>query len=210
MKDIKVFVTKNMEIRKAAINDVDIIVEIHINAFKGFFLTSLGPKFLKFYYSCFVKSDETVTMIAEEEGKVYGFSAATKVCKGFNGRLIKNNLSAFAILSLKMLFTSPSALLRLVKNLTKKGKGVKDNEDYAELYSIGVGKMAQGKGVGKKLLAASEEALKQEGVKRVSLTTDYEHNEQALGFYHLMGYDTLYEFVTFPNRKMYRLIKTLQ
>ena len=160
-----------MNIRKATINDVDIIVKIHTDAFKDFFLTSLGPKFLTFYYSCFVKSDETVTMIAEEEGKVYGFSASTRACKGFNSRLIKNNLSAFTIVSLKMLFTSPFALLRLAKNLTKKGDGINDEEDYAELYSIGVSKLAQGKGVGKQLLAASEEALKQKGVKRVSLTT---------------------------------------
>ena len=154
-------------------------------------------------------SNETVTMIAEENGIVYGFSASTKLCKGFNSRLIKRNFLAFSVLSLKMLFTSPSALLRLMKNLTKKGDGIEDNEDYAELYSIGISKVAQGKGIGKKLLAKSEEMLKQEGVKRVSLTTDYDHNEQAVGFYHSMGYKTLYEFVAYPNRKMYRLIKTL-
>ena len=43
-----------MIIRKATINDVDTIVEIHLNAFEGFFLTSLGAEFLRFYYSCFV------------------------------------------------------------------------------------------------------------------------------------------------------------
>lgn len=198
-----------MNIRKATINDVDTIVEIHLDAFKGFFLTSLGSAFLKFYYTCFVKSRETVTMVAEEEDMVYGFSASTKVCKGFNRRLIKNNMFAFSMLSLKMLFTSPKALIRLAKNLTKKGEGVEDNEDYAELYSIGVSKSAQGKGVGKKLLAKTEEVMKLEGVERVSLTTDYYNNENAVGFYHSMGYETLYEFVTFPNRKMYRLIKTL-
>lgn len=198
-----------MNIRKATINDVDTIVEIHLDAFKGFFLTSLGSAFLKFYYTCFVKSSETVTMVAEEEGIVYGFSASTKVCKGFNSRLIKSNLFAFGMLSLKMLFSSPKSLIRLAKNLTKKGEGVEDNEDYAELYSIGVSKSAQGKGVGKKLLTVSQEILKKEGVRRVSLTTDFDHNEQAVGFYHSMGYETLYEFVTYPNRKMYRLIKTL-
>ena len=51
--------------------------------------------------------------------------------------------------------------------------------------------------------------MKKEGVDRVSLTTDYYNNESAVGFYHSMGYETLYEFVTYPNRKMYRLIKTL-
>ena len=152
-----------MNIRKATINDVNTIVEIHLDAFKGFFLTSLGSDFLKFYYTCFVKSRETVTMVAEEEDIVYGFSASTKDCKGFNSRLIKNNLFAFGMLSLKMLFSSPQALLRLAKNLTKKGEGVEDNEDYAELYSIGVSKSAQGKGVGKKLISETEEFMHRGG-----------------------------------------------
>lgn len=198
-----------MTIRKAKTNDVDNIVKIHIDAFQGFFLTSLGASFLKFYYTCFIKSNETVTMVAVEEDLIFGFSASAKLSKGFNSRLIKNNFFTFFILSIKMLFTTPGSLLRLVRNLTKKGEGIEDNEDYAELYSIGVSKDAQGKGVGKKLLAVSEEVMKQDGVKRVSLTTDFEHNEQAVGFYHSMGYETMYEFITYPNRKMYRLIKTL-
>lgn len=198
-----------MIIRKATINDVDTIVEIHLNAFEGFFLTSLGAEFLRFYYSCFVRSNETVTMIAEDNGVIYGFSASSKFCKGFNSRLIKSNLIAFGLLSFKLLLIKPISLLRLVKNLSKKGENVIDNEDYAELYSIGVCKSAQGKGVGKMLLLKSEQVMKEEGVTRVSLTTDFDNNEQAVGFYHSMGYETLYEFVTYPNRKMYRLIKIL-
>ena len=198
-----------MIIRKATINDVDTIVEIHLNAFEGFFLTSLGAEFLRFYYSCFVRSNETVTMIAEENGVIYGFSASSKFCNGFNSRLIKSNLIAFGLLSFKLLLIKPISLLRLVKNLSKKGENVIDNEDYAELYSIGVCKSAQGKGVGKMLLLKSEQVMKEEGVTRVSLTTDFDNNEQAVGFYHSMGYETLYEFVTYPNRKMYRLIKIL-
>lgn len=198
-----------MIIRKATINDVDTIVEIHLNVFEGFFLTSLGAEFLRFYYSCFVRSNETVTMIAEENGVIYGFSASSKFCKGFNSRLIKSNLIAFGLLSFKLLLIKPISLLRLVKNLSKKGENVIDNEDYAELYSIGVCKSAQGKGVGKMLLLKSEQVMKEEGVTRVSLTTDFDNNEQAVGFYHSMGYETFYEFITYPNRKMYRLIKTL-
>lgn len=198
-----------MIIRKATINDVDTIVEIHLNAFEGFFLTSLGAEFLRFYYSCFVRSNETVTMIAEENGVIYGFSASSKFCKGFNSRLIKSNLIAFGLLSFKLLLIKPISLLRLVKNLSKNGENVIDNEDYAELYSIGVCKSAQGKGVGKMLLLKSEQVMKEEGVTRVSLTTDFDNNEQAVGFYHSMGYETFYEFITYPNRKMYRLIKTL-
>ncbi len=198
-----------MIIRKATITDIDSIVKIHIDAFQGFFLTSLGPKFLSFYYSCFVRSNETITVVAEENGVVYGFAASTKMCKSFNSRLIKNNLLPFCLLSLKLLFNNPTALLRLIRNLTKKGKGLDDEEDYAELYSIGVCKDAQGQGVGKEMLLSSEEHMKDEGITRLSLTTDYYHNEQAIAFYHSMGYKIMYEFIAYPNRKMYRLIKNL-
>lgn len=198
-----------MEIKKAEQADIESIVKIHCNAFKGFFLTSLGTDFLRFYYTCFINSNETVTMCAIENGVILGFSASTKVCKGFNGRLIKSNLVDFGMLSIKLLFVSPKSLIRLLKNLTKKGEAVVDNEDYAELYSIGVSQDAQSKGVGKKLLATLEKVMKEEGVKRVSLTTDYYNNEAAVRFYMSMGYEILYEFVTYPDRKMYRFIKSL-
>ena len=198
-----------MEIRRATIEDINAIVAIHLDAFKGFFLTSLGSTFLKFYYTCFLKSRETVIVVAVENGKIYGFSASTKNSKGFNSRLIKRNLFKFGLLSLKILFVSPTSLVRLVKNLAKKANEVVDDEDYADLFSIGVSRSSQGMGVGKKLLIASEQLMRDEGVRRVSLTTDYDNNDYAVNFYHSMGYETLYEFVTYPNRKMYRLIKTL-
>ena len=36
-----------------------------------------------------------------------------------------------------------------------------------------------------------------------------EQNPRAVGFYESMGYTILYDFIAYPNRKMYRLIKTL-
>lgn len=198
-----------MEIRVATHKDVSSIVKIHQSAFDGFFLTSLGSRFLTFYYKAFVKSEDSVVLCAIEDEVVLGFSAATKQCKGFNSKLIKKNLLSFFGISIKILITQPSALVRLAKNLTKKSEEVEDNEEYAELYSIGVYSDAHGKGIGKKLLNATETKLKEDGVEKVSLTTDYYNNESAVAFYHSMGYSTLYEFVTYPKRKMYRLIKTL-
>lgn len=198
-----------LTIRPATQSDVLAIVAIHQSAFKDFFLTSLGSRFLTTYYSCFIKSCETVTMCAEEDGTLLGFSAATGVSKGFNGRLIKTNAVSFAVLAIKMLFTNPEALVRLVKNFTKKSDEVEDAEDYGELFSIGVSADSQGKGVGKKILSATEDAMKAMNVRKLSLTTDFYDNDATLGFYQSMGYEVLYEFVTYPDRKMYRLIKTI-
>ena len=136
-------------IRPATQSDVPAIVAIHQSAFKNFFLTSLGSRFLTTYYSCFIKSGETVALCAEEDGSLLGFSTATSVSKGFNGRLIKANAARFSALAVKMLFTNPAALIRLVKNFTKKSDKVEDSEDYGELFSIGVSADSQGKGIGK-------------------------------------------------------------
>lgn len=195
--------------KRASVKDVSEIVRIHCRAFKGFFLTSLGIPFLTFYYKRFVQSDETVCIVAFEDDKMIGFSAATKECKGFNSRLIKQNFWGFGMLSLRLLLTNPQALVRLAKNLTKISDSVEDDEDYAELYSIGVDGNYQGQGVGKKLLAMTEKVMKKEKVERLSLTTDCDDNDTAIGFYKSMGYQTLYKFETYPNRRMYRLIKVL-
>ena len=195
-----------MIIRKAKTCDVNGIVLIHKSAFNGFFLTSLGDNFLSVYYSCFIKSEETVILCAEEDGKLLGFSAATKVCKGFNGRLIKANALKFMMVGLRLLFTSPPALVRLIKNFTKKSDEAEDDENYGELYSIGVILDTQGKGVGKALLAETEKLM---GIDRLSLTTDYYNNESTIAFYKRCGYKELYEFTAYPNRKMLRMIKEL-
>jgi ribosomal protein S18 acetylase RimI-like enzyme len=198
-----------MIIRTATTVDIPQIVNIHMNAFEGFFLTSLGRSFLSFYYKAFIKSKDGVVLCAVLDNNVCGFAAATKQCKGYNSNLIKANLISFVCLSVRLLFTKPSALIRLVKNISKKSDVIDDPEDYAELYSIGIKDSVQGKGIGKKLLATIEKRLKCEGVEKISLTTDFYKNDSTIAFYRTMGYKTLYEFTSYPNRRMYRFIKYL-
>lgn len=199
-----------MLIRKALQKDIDAIVSIHRDAFDGFFLTSLGPSFLKLYYSCFECCGDSLLLVAEDNNEVVGFAATAMTSRHFNSRLIKSNLIKFGLLSIKLLFSSPKSLVRLVRNMSKRSRNVEDDGDYAELYSIGVSGSSQGKGIGKQLLLATEAALRDSSVAKVSLTTDYDENEKAISFYHSLGYSTLYEFVTYPERKMYRLIKVLR
>lgn len=111
--------------------------------------------------------------------------------------------------SLYFVLTHPKALLRLKNNFSKNNDIVEDNNDYAELFSIGVSPKAQSKGLGKLLLLETERILKNSEVNRLSLTTDFHDNEQAIQFYKSQGYDILYEFVAYPDRRMYRMIKQL-
>lgn len=198
-------------IRKATINDVEAIVKIHEQAFPNFFLTTLGKRFLCLYYKCMCNCDDAVTLCAEEEGALKGFATSSYYSHGFNTKLIKKNLFKFGLMGVELMFTKPKAILRLVKNLDKKAEGnaVADNGEYAELYSIAVMPGNQGSGIGKKLLIATEEDVAKHNSK-ISLTTDYYNNEKTIGFYHSLGYQDYYEFVTYPERKMWRMIKQLQ
>ena len=198
-------------IRKANKNDVKVIVSIHQQAFPDFFLTTLGSRFLQLYYKCMCKCEYAVTLCAEEDGVVKGFATSSYYSHGFNTMLIKKNLLKFGLMGVELLFTKPKAILRLVKNLDKEAEGnaVEDNGDYAELYSIAVKPGKQGSGIGKKLLLATEEEVVNHNSK-ISLTTDYYNNEKTIGFYHSLGYQDYYEFVTYPDRRMWRMIKELK
>ena len=198
-----------MQNRIATTKDIDQIVKIHQDAFGSFFLTSLGADFLRFYYTSFVKNKETVCLVAVDDNEVIGFSAATTKSKGFNSRLICSNIMVFIGWSFKMMVINPRALLRLMKNLTKKSDSVIDDGEYAELFSIGVSSTCQGRGVCSLLLSETEALLLKKGVRRLSLTTDYENNDSAVAFYHRNGYRVLYVFNAYPNRKMYRFIKKI-
>lgn len=150
-------------IRMATINDVEAIVKIHEQAFPDFFLTTLGERFLRLYYGCMCKSEEALTLCAIDGENMVGFSSTALKSASFNTRLIKSNIMKFALEAIKLLFIRPKSLVRLLNNFTKKSNAVEDRGDYAELFSIGVSPLCQGKGVGSLLLSENERMMREWG-----------------------------------------------
>ena len=202
-------ICSRIQFRVAGKKDVDSIVQIHQDAFQDFFLTSLGHRFLRTYYRCFISSDESVCIVAEERDAVVGFAVSACKSNGFNKRLVLKNLFPFIAESIKLLFTHPKSLLQLLGNFSKKSDTIKDDGTYAELFSIGVKKMEQGRGIGGRLLEEIECLLSKRGIEQLSLTTDYFNNDLVRRFYQSKGFNLLYEFNAYPNRRMCRLIKSL-
>ena len=58
--------------RKSKASESVQIAEIHLNSFKGFFLTTLGFSFLKAYYKTCAKSEDAISICAidNETGKL--------------------------------------------------------------------------------------------------------------------------------------------
>jgi ribosomal protein S18 acetylase RimI-like enzyme len=198
-----------MEIKSVEKYNINDLVEVHKDSFSGFFLTQLGDEFLKVYYDSIRKDRNALLVGFFEEGVLSGFYAACLISKGFNENLVKQNILKFLILGIRLMFTKPTSLIRLIKNLSKSDPNINDKGDYAELLSIGVSQKKQGKGIGKELLIQLEKELKQKGCTEISLTTDFDNNDNAIGFYKRLGYSVFYEFIAYPNRKMYRMIKKI-
>jgi ribosomal protein S18 acetylase RimI-like enzyme len=199
-----------INIKAATLVDIDAVVYIHQQAFPDFFLTTLGSGFLKLYYKSVLTHPRGILLVSENESGIIGFCAGTMLSAGFNSRLIKANLFSFTVEGLKVLFTRPVALWHLYKNMSKENSSIGDKGEYAELLSIGVNPNTQRTGAGRSMLLALEEGVKKRGGKQLSLTTDYNDNEKAIGFYQSLGYREWYDFVTYPNRRMYRLIKDIE
>ena len=199
------------KIREATLKDIDGIVKIHQEAFKDFFLTSLGSHFLRLYYRTFITSDCGVVYCAVKNNEIVGFSATSYESRGFNSKLIKRNFIKYGIEAIRLFFIQPKALMRLAKNMNKESNdaSIEDDGQYAELYSIAVSPTCQGEGIGKFLLSVTESDVKAHNT-RISLTTDFYNNERTIAFYRSLGYQDYYEFETYPDRKMWRMIKNLK
>jgi ribosomal protein S18 acetylase RimI-like enzyme len=195
--------------REVKKSEYKILADIHLEAFSDFFLTSLGKSFLRTYYKASLKSNESIAICAvNDENKTIGFSIGCIRSKGYHKRLIKQNLVLFLYEGLIIALRKPKALFRLANNLDKTAI-ITDDGNYAELLSIGVSPDSKGAGIGKEMLKLFEKEAVIRGCLKIALTTDYENNETVLEFYKRNGYQILYEFTSYPNRKMYKLIKDL-
>jgi len=192
-----------MKVRKATNKDISNIVEIHLQRFSSFFLTSLGKSFLKVFYKAFLKNPG-ILLVLEDGGQIRGFAAGSRENRGFFKKLLMNNLFGFTISGARILLTNPLALKRIAQNA---GKAEKNRLIFAELLSIAT--LENKKGYGKILLGEFEREVARENSANlpVSLTTDYDNNERAVQFYRDNGFEIYEIFESYQKRKMYRFLK---
>ena len=195
-------------IRKATFNDVNEIAKIHLQTFNNFFLSSLAYNFLKLYYKSCLQSEKCVALCAFENDKMLGFAFGSILAKGFHKDIFLNNFLSFFKKGIIIFFSKPKDIIRIIKNFNK-NKNKIDDGNYAELLSIGVIPESKGKGVGKQLLNFFEKIIKNYNCNKITLTTDFFKNDIAISFYNSCGYEEFYTFTTYPDRKMFKLIKNI-
>ena len=182
-----------------AADDTKAVVAIHLAAFPGFFLTFLGPRFLRLLYSEAVACGE-IAIVAEAAGRPVGFVMGSAKPGGFYGQLVRRRLLAFALAALPAVARRPGIVLRVARALRRPAEGRKP-EGTATLMSLGVDPTAQGLGAGRALVQAFLEAAGRRGACKVDLTTDQDGNERTNRFYAALGFRVARTIVT-PERRI--------
>lgn len=189
------------KIKKEEKKVIPIIVKIHIETFKGFFLTFLGKGFLKLLYSSFVSFSKADVIVAFEDDIPVGFVAYAEDMSGLYKYMIKRKLIPFAWYSLLAFLRRPKVFLRLFRALLKPNE-TKREENYVELSSIGVSPEKKGKGIGSRLIDHLKSEVDFSKTNYIALETDAVDNEIANNFYVKNGFGLYREFVTREGRKM--------
>lgn len=190
-------------------DDLESIVNIHLQAFKDFFLTSLGKRFLKVYYKACLNDTESISIcVINQNNQIEGFAIGCLQSLGFHKRILIRNFPLFLQQAIIILFERPRSLIRLILNFEKNNNRT-DNGKYSELLSIAVLPKNKGLGLGKELLNKFEEIAKNKGSKKITLTTDFYNNQDVILFYQKNGYEIFYDFISFPERRMFKLFKIL-
>lgn len=182
-------------------NEVDQVVDIHMRAFPGFFLTFLGPAFLRQFYAGVLESPSGIALVGRLEGQICGFVAGSTAPAGFYRRLLRRRGWRFALAALGPMFRNPGILPRLLRALTRTSEG-KGRSGAGTLMSIAVMPEAQGSGLGQALVLAFLARSASAGVTTVSLSTDSEDNQRVNDFYQALGFVLDHIYLTPEGRKM--------
>ena len=164
------------------------IVEIHIKAFPGFFLSELGNEVLRVFYKSLLQDKTTIFYGVKNEGGLVGFFVASVESKGLYTRLFLKNISRF-ILPLLFSFSKNLSLLKRMMTSASSSSKLEVSTIYpASLLSICVSPAHAGKGIGKILLSTLEKELQLRKRHGYYLTTDAKNNNATNQFYLNSGF----------------------
>jgi len=183
---------ESIQIRPAQTSDIAQVVQVHIQAFPGFFLTLMGTRFLRLLYRGFLNHPTGISLVACPQAKpseVIGFVVGTTQPQGFFSQLLRQHWLAFAMASLWPLLKKPGLVfVKLWSALFYRGESLPDQPNAALLSSLGVKPTAQGQQIGQQLVSAFLAHAQTAGATAVYLTTDQSDNTKANHFYTKLGF----------------------
>jgi glycosyltransferase involved in cell wall biosynthesis/ribosomal protein S18 acetylase RimI-like enzyme len=182
-------------------DDLEHVVAVHMESFQNFFLSQLGPGFLRVLYGSILEDGSGIALKHENQAGLDGFVFGTSEPQGFYRRLLQRRWPQFAAASLPALLRDPRILPRLLRALHNPHQ-FQAKANSALLMSVAVSQQAQGRGIGRQLVQAFLDEAFQRGLAAVTLTTDAANNEAVNAFYQGLGFYLSRTFKTPEGRLM--------
>ncbi len=213
------FVVKDasLKYRPAMMRDIARLVGIHEKSFPGFFLTQLGPKFLRALYAGMIESSHGVVIVAEynppsdefeKGGGLAGFAAGSPNQGRLYRELRNHHLGAFGLAAAIAAVRNPDLTFRLLRAIGRP-REAEAMSSPACLMSIAVDPMSRTNGVGGELVRQFESKLTELGCSDYCLTTDQEHNGPVRTFYERLGLSVRRDTTTREGRPMVEYYKKI-
>ena len=197
---------KTISLRSMRTADLEKVVEIHLKCFPGFFLSFLGPRFLKLYYKAILDFSQ-YAFVAERAGSVAGFVTGIDNGFGFFRVILKTRGLQFAIAAVPTVLRKPTIIPRLLRAFKKGNSSSADGSPSVTLTFIAVDQAQQGTGTGQQLMQHFESIVRNDGFKRIFLETNADNNEAVCRFYERRGYSIVRTYVTSEGRRMHEYAK---
>ena len=201
MTSISAGVSSDFHIARMDQNEVPAVVEVHLRSFPGFFLTFLGPAFLRELYLATIEDLSGIGFVAKDGTGIWGFVTGTAQPAGFYRRLLQKRWWRFSLAAIGPVIKQPSILPRLLRAFSMPAQ-VAQQEKRGTLMSLAVHPGAQGGGIGQSLVMAFLREASQRGLEQVDLTTDRDNNDSVNRFYERLGFVCVRSFTTPEGRAM--------
>ena len=186
-----------MNVRPMERTDLDAVVAIHLAAFPNFFLTFLGPRFLRVFYGKVMA--DGIALVATTDDRVAGFIVGMLDSRSFYRRLLRTRFLHVAFAILPVVLRHPSTLVRVARRGVARAF---QPAPGAELMSLAVHPRDQHLGVGRTLVEAFIARVHQAGENSLWLITDAADNDAVKKFYEALGFSVRRSFVNAEGRAL--------
>jgi ribosomal protein S18 acetylase RimI-like enzyme len=196
----------NINVTSLSSSHIDTVVEIHLKAFPNFFLSFLGLRFLREFYTSFLLDSQGMGYTASApDGQILGVIVGPVDPRGYFKRLLKKRWWAFCLASISAVVRRPSCVSRLFRAVLYRGESPSGTK-RALLSSIAVDPNTQRAGVGKRLVEHWVEEARRRGASGCYLTTDADGNDEVNAFYQGLKWRIESTYTTPEGRRMYHYV----
>jgi ribosomal protein S18 acetylase RimI-like enzyme len=194
-----------IQVSPAKPEDLSEVVRVHQAAFPQFFLSALGPAFLRKYYAQVLRFEGGICLKCERERVLVGFVAGFVNPRAFY-RGLRRRLLSFAWSAIPALARDPLLVSRAISAFRRTHPPLVTACDAiaveAELASLAVRPDAGGRGMGSALVLGFLDAAAAAGATCVRLTTDALDNAKVNTFYQRLGFEVVRSFSPHPGRAL--------